>query len=271
MNAASNIINQIEDINIDRLNKSTRPLITGEIGIKEAWILTLSGYIIALVPTWFIVPAKFWGGLSERLYAPLLTHETFLIYLSGLIFTFIYSVPLFGRTKRLGFIANWTIAIPRGCLLKVAGWAMVATIADPEPWFLGLIFMLFLLGATTTKDFADIEGDKMGGCKTLPILYGADGAAKRIAPFFILPWLLLPIGLYLKNPLHQERIMLSGNPVILWALGLLLSFWGIFTVRMMLKDPDALSRTENHPSWKHMYYMMMTAQIGLAAAYTFNI
>ena len=89
--------------------------------------------------------------------------------------------------------ANWTIAIPRGCLLKVAGWAMVARIGHWEPWAIGSIFMLFLVGAASTKDFADIEGRRAGGCKTLPILHGPKKAAWIIAPFFVFPWLLVPL------------------------------------------------------------------------------
>ena len=53
--------------------------------------------------------------------------------------------------------------------------------------------MLFLVGAASTKDFADIEGDRAGGCKTLPILHGPRKAAWIIAPFFVLPWLLMPL------------------------------------------------------------------------------
>ena len=50
-------------------------------------------------------------------------------------------------------------------LLKVAGWSSVKTIAGVEPWYIGAIFGLFLLGATTTKDFADMDGDRRGGCR----------------------------------------------------------------------------------------------------------
>ena len=39
--------------------------------------------------------------------------------------------------RRAACSANLTIAIPRGCLLKVAGWAMVAHVAHIEPWFIG--------------------------------------------------------------------------------------------------------------------------------------
>ena len=55
-----------------------------------------------------------------------------------------------------------TIAIPRGVLLKVAGWSTVKTVMGVEPWFIGAIFGLFVLGASSTKDFADIEGDRAG-------------------------------------------------------------------------------------------------------------
>jgi hypothetical protein len=48
-----------------------------------------------------------------------------------------------------------------------------------------------------------------------------------------------------------------------------LTLWGCYTVWLLLRDPDALTRTENHPSWRHMYLMLMAAQIGLAVAYVF--
>ena len=51
------------------------------------------------------------------------------------------------------------------------------------------------------------------------------------------------------------------------ALGALLTAWGAYTVWLVLRDPDELTRTENHPSWRHMYLMMMAAQVGFAVAY----
>jgi 4-hydroxybenzoate polyprenyltransferase len=163
--------------------------------------------------------------------------------------------------------ANWTIAVPRGCLLKVAGWAMVARIGHWEPWALGSIFMLFLVGAASTKDFADIEGDRAGGCRTLPILYGAKKAAWIIAPFFVFPWLLVPLFAHLPDPQNPAHAILTGNAWALTALGALLTAWGTYTIYLILRDPDELTTTENHPSWRHMYLMMMAAQIGFAVAY----
>jgi 4-hydroxybenzoate polyprenyltransferase len=150
LNAASNALNQITDLDIDRVNKPKRPLVTGALSIREAWRFTLLTYVLAIVPTWWVVvyPHVTWG---DKLRAPLGDHQTFFIYLLGLLFTLVYSMPEFGRSKARGMLANLTIAIPRGCLLKVAGWAMVARVGYTEPWFIGAIFGLFLIGASTAR------------------------------------------------------------------------------------------------------------------------
>lgn len=266
LNAASNAINQIYDLEIDRVNKPTRPLVTGEMSMRQAWIATIVWYALALVPTWLVVVYPF-NTFTEKLFAPLAYHECFFIYLAGFLFTLIYSVPSWGRTKRFGIWANITIAIPRGCLLKVAGWSMVAHIYSIEPWFIGSIFMLFLIGAASTKDYSDIEGDRAGGCITLPIKYGVRKSAWIIAPFFVLPWLLMPLGAVIDDPWTPGSKILTGNPVALIAIGIGLAIWGAYTAWLIVRNPDELTSTENHPSWRQMYLMMMAAQIAFAAAY----
>lgn len=258
LNAANNALNQIYDLEIDRINKPNRPLVTGEISIREAWVFTAILYLLGTLPTWLVVahPYTTWAAKAT---APLRAHECFFIYLAALVATFVYSVPAFGRTKAHPIGANLTIAIPRGCLLKVAGWTMVARATVAEPWFIGLVFLLFLLGAASTKDFSDMEGDRAGGCRTLPIRFGVRRAAWMIAPFFVFPWLLLPLGARLH--------ILTGNAPFLAAFGLLLALWGAYTVWLIVRNPEELTATENHPSWRHMYLMMMAAQVGFAIAY----
>jgi geranylgeranylglycerol-phosphate geranylgeranyltransferase len=266
LNAASNVINQIYDLEIDRANKPQRPLITGALTIPAAWRFAIALYLAALLPTWLVV-AYPETTLVAKFMAPLARHECIFIYALGTLFTFVYSAPGLGRTKANTFGANLTIAIPRGMLLKVAGWSMVASIFHVEPWFIGAIFFTFLVGAASTKDFSDMEGDRLGGCRTLPIVYGVEKAARMVAPFFVLPWLLMPLGAYLPDPLAPEHAILTGNPLLLTILGLGLAVWGVYVVYLILRDPAALAETENHPSWTHMYLMMMMAQAGLAAAY----
>ena len=266
LNAASNAINQYYDLENDRINKPDRPLVTGAISLRAGWWTALILYVVAVVPTWLVVaaPAR---TLAAQLAAPPAMHQCFFIFAAGMLFTFIYSAPAWGRTKANEFLANLTIAIPRGCLLKVAGWSMVASVFHLEPWFIGAIFFLFLVGAASTKDFSDMKGDAAAGCRTLPIRYGVRRAARMIAPFFILPWVLIPIGAAVADPWAPEHAILTGNRAMLSGLGVVLAAWGSYTVYLILKDPDALAENENHPSWTHMYLMMMAAQVGFAIAY----
>src|SRR5688572_32945147 len=120
LNAGNNALNQIYDLEIDRVNKPKRPLPSGRLSLRDAWAFTWVMYAIALLLAWLVAP----GG----------RHECFWIVLIATIITVLYSVPP-ARTKRLGIWANVTIAIPRGVLLKVAGWSAVKTIMALEPWF----------------------------------------------------------------------------------------------------------------------------------------
>ncbi len=266
LNAASNGINQIYDLEIDRRNKPGRPLVSGDLSLGEGWWFSSVLYVLAILPTWLVVVHPY-AKFGEKLAAPLARHECFFIYLTGMLLTFIYSIPAFGRTKRYGFWANITIALPRGWLLKVAGWSMVASVLQPEPWYIGFIFFLFLLGASTTKDFSDMEGDRAHGCITLPIRYGVRRTALFISPFFVLPWLLMPAGALLANPFNPSQRILTGNPFLLTAVGLTLALWGTYTSYLIIRKPEELAETENHVSWTHMYLMMMFAQVGFAVAY----
>jgi len=258
LNAGNNTLNQIYDLEIDRVNKPKRPLPAGDLTLRQAWIFTWIMFAIGLLPTWLVVPYPF-TTWQAKFFAPVAQHECFFIYFAAFISTFVYSVPAFGRTKAHPIGANVTIAIPRGCLLKVAGWTMVARATTLEPWFIGSIFMFFLLGAASTKDFSDMKGDAAGGVRTLPIVLGVRRAAYTIAPFFVVPWLLMPIGAQLG--------ILTGNRIALVILGIFLALWGAYTLWLIVRNPDELTATENHPSWRHMYLMMMAAQIGFAVAY----
>ncbi len=246
LNAASNALNQIYDLEIDRINKPRRPLPSGKLSLQNAWTFTFITYAIALGLAWFVSPAG--------------RHECFWIVVVATIITILYSAPPF-RTKRLGIWANVTIAIPRGVLLKVAGWSAVKTIAGAEPWFIGAIFGLFLLGASTTKDFADMEGDARGGCRTLPIIYGVRRAAWMISPSFIVPFVLIALG-------TRARI-LTGTPALLYALSIVMTAYGAYVCYLMLRRPEDLAVEENHVSWAHMYRMMFVAQVGFALSYLF--
>ncbi len=240
LNAASNIINQYFDLEIDRINKPARPLPSGRIAIPAALIFCGILYVLSFAAAFAVGWQFFW------------------IVLFTAVVTYAYSGPPF-RTKRSWWLANVTIAIPRGCLLVVAGWTAVRDMWELEPWVLGGVFGVFILGAASTKDFADMKGDEAGGCRTLPVRFGVDWGARIISPFFVVPFLLLFFAAY--------GGWLTGSRWLLMALAVGLMAWGVYVAWLILRRPAELATEANHVSWKHMYLMMLAGQVGIAAAY----
>jgi 4-hydroxybenzoate polyprenyltransferase len=248
LNVASNAVNQVFDVEIDRINKPHRPLPAGEIGTKGAGRFAVVFYALSLAT------------------AAAINLATLVLVLVTVLVTYTYSGPPF-RTKRSGILANVTIAVPRGVLLPVAGWCAVAGGAEVagkgplsgEIWYLAAMTGLFVAGAATTKDYADMAGDRAAGCVTLPIRYGVRGSARIVAPFLTIPFLMLPIGVAAGT--------LSGPPVALAGLGVALAGWGAYVAWLLLREPEALTRSSTHPSWQHMYLLMVGTQAGLAVAY----
>ncbi len=240
MNAGSNGLNQIYDLAIDRINKPGRPLPSGRLKLREAWVFTAAGFAAGLGLAWTVS----WECLLLAAVAGLLTA--------------CYSVPP-ARTKRWGVLAALTIAIPRGLLLPIAGWSTVKSVWTPEPWLLGLPLGLFILGAMATKDFSDIPGDRAGGCMTLPVRYGVRTTALIIAPFMALPFLLW--GLF------ADLGYLGAPRFGIYVMAVLLPLLGGYTDFRILKRPEELSTGENHISWKLIYMMMLISYAGLAIVY----
>jgi len=240
LNAASNGLNQVFDLEIDRINKPARPLPSARLTTRQAGLAVMLLYVASV-------------ALAA------LVNKTFLIIVLFTAFaTYAYSAPPL-RTKRVFWLANLTIAVPRGLLLIVAGWASVARVNTVEPWFIGLIFALFLLGAASTKDFADMDGDRAFGCMTMPLVIGVRRAAWVVAASLVAPFVLIPVGIRVG--------ILSGNPWLLVVLSATLSSWGAYAGYLLVRNPEQLASERNHPSWKHMYLILLFAQIGMAISY----
>jgi len=243
LNAASNGLNQIYDLEGDRINKPQRPLPLGALTVREAWWLVLGC-----------------GGGALAL-AAALGWQCFVVVLLGASAAWAYSAPPL-RTKRHWLLSNLTIAAARGLFLIVAGWAVTGNVflgpAWWEPWLVGGLFGLFLLGAASTKDFSDIPGDRAMGCITLPIRFGMENAAALMLPSFVLPFLLLILA--------AQKGWIGADRTLATLLGAVLAVWGAYVAYLVGRRPEELAR-ENHPSWGHMYLMLMTFQVGLALAY----
>ncbi len=167
--------------------------------------------------------------------------------------------------KSRGFLANLTIAVPRGLLLKLAGWACVAGVLDSlEPWWIGLTFFGFLCAASSTKDLADEAGDRAAGIRTWVVAAGRPRVLRWMSLGFVAPWILLPIGSLL--PIDRPPI-LSIGPIATATFTAGLMVYGGWIAHRMNRPGAAASIDGNHASWAHMYLLMMVSQFGLAALY----
>jgi len=238
---ASNAWNQAFDVALDRVNKPTRPIPRGMVTEREALLV---GHVMALV----------------AMFCAYLTGPWFFACVSAGVFaTWIYSAPPL-RTKRSTWGALFTIAVPRGALVPVAGWAVVTAPTSAEPWVLGVIAGLFVFGAAVTKDFADVEGDRAGACRTLPVVWGVVPAARFTAPFLVVPFLLYPLA--------GQMGWLTPATAWLFLLGGVLAFVGVIAAWLLLRDPAGLVRRGgNHPAWILMYLLLLGAHAGTALVY----
>jgi 4-hydroxybenzoate polyprenyltransferase len=240
LTGASNGLNQIADVETDRINRPERPLPAGRMSVGDAWRFTAALLLGAFA-------AAVAGGAA---------------YLACVAVTVpvtaAYSFPPL-RTKRLPFLANATIATPRGLLLVLAGWAVGGGFARPEAWLLGGVSWLYVFGAATTKDFADAEGDRATGCVTLPILMGPRRAAWFVAPFLVVPYLLLPA--------FAVPGWLPGGPRA-WALvGVPLAALGAVAGALLVRDPAPPASGKPHAAWGLMYLQYTASHLAAAAVF----
>ena len=241
LNAASNALNAVYDVEIDKINKPYRPIPSGIITKDEARTIA-----------WVLYPMV--------LFRAVLVNRTFgLFVLLIMLITIAYSTRPLRLKKRL-WVSNITIAFARGLLGFVAAWSIFG---DPfksaVPWLIGGVMMIFLIGAITSKDFTDMKGDRIHGVRTLPVVYGVRKSAIISGPFFVLPFILILIGLMadvLKLPMF-------------WLV--LLAIWGVITAILMQTVATKEEKIfENTFVWVNMYLMLMAMQIFFCATYVFN-
>lgn len=244
LNAASNALNQVYDSDIDAINKPERPIPAGKLTARE-------GLTIA------------WGLYIFTIMRAMMINFVFTVLVVVLvIFTIVYSIPPLRLKKRL-WISNIAIGLSRGLIGIVAAWSIFGNIWDPVPWVAGTVMAIFLVGAATTKDYTDIKGDRAYGMNTLPIKYGINRSINIIAPFFVIPFLLVPLATF-------EIVGVTLLPTAAQAICLFI-IWGIYIIHLLRKEGRKRdTHFENSPVWVHMYLMLIGFQVSFAAAMIFS-
>ncbi len=168
--AGGNAINDIFDLEIDKINSSKRPLPAKVISVKEAIIFYIS---INLSAIFF----SFYAGFAS-----------FIIVLGTQIILFFYSF----RLKHIVLGGNITVAILTGMTFFYGG-----IIVSNRQFSLipaGFAFLLNLI-REIIKDMEDVEGDSKLGVITFPQKFGFK-AAKGIIILLILIFFAAVFSLY---------------------------------------------------------------------------
>ncbi len=188
--AFGNIVNDLNDIEIDRINNPKRPLVSGQVKKNIAVTMTLLLAIIALLITLTL-------GLKP-----------FLLVFFTILLLFFYAVHF----KKMPF-ANFIVALIAGLSFVFGGF-----INDNILSLIPAIFALLIhTPREIIKDIIDIKGDKKFGVSSLSILYG-EKHAENIARLFL--WLLfltspLPYVLGVLNLSYLIVIGIVALPMII--------------------------------------------------------
>ncbi len=199
--SGGNIINDVVDIETDRVNHPERPLVTGRISVKSAETAATASFLAAL-----LISGAFISLLALAVVA---LAEVFLI-----LYEF--------KTKKLGFSGNVMISILVGLIFVFGG---IAVHSVRSMAILFVMASLANLSREIIKDIQDMSGDI--DRKTLPKIYGVKISA-GIATIAVLIAVVLS---YMPYYLGIFRIYYLLPVAISDALF-------IFSVSMIIQHPD---------------------------------
>ncbi|MBW4576257.1 MAG: homogentisate phytyltransferase [Aphanothece sp. CMT-3BRIN-NPC111] len=192
-------LNQLEDVEIDRINKPHLPIAAGEFSKTQAQMIVSVMGILALLLAWLMGP--------------------FLLGMVGISLAIgtAYSLPPV-RLKRFPFWAALCIFSVRGAIVNLGlflhfnsvllgkGLEFVPTI-PPVVWALTLFIVVFTFAIAIFKDIPDIEGDRQYNITTFTIRLGTP------AVFNLARWVLTVC--YLGMTVAGVLWLTSVNPIFL--------------------------------------------------------
>jgi homogentisate phytyltransferase/homogentisate geranylgeranyltransferase len=176
-------LNQITDIEIDKINKPNLPIASGDLSVRGAIITVVLSLVFSLVLGVAGSPIFATEGLNVAL------------GISALLGT-LYSLPPF-RLKRFPFLAAFCIVSVRGAVINAGFFAHAKTAAygalagagtiasstssgvlsclwnDPRCFLSSLYFAVFGLVIALMKDVPDIKGDELSNVRTVSVRLGA--------------------------------------------------------------------------------------------------
>ncbi|RKX26817.1 MAG: hypothetical protein DRP45_02575 [Candidatus Zixiibacteriota bacterium] len=154
--AAGNIVNDMVDVEIDRINRPSRVLVRGTISMKTARNMAIALNLIAVV-------------LSLVVSLPVA-----MMALVAIALLLVYNLWL----KKVPVVGNIAVALLAGLTFLTGGLAVDPALAFRLPGpLIPFVFAFFMhLVREIVKDVQDIEGDRRAGVVTFPQVIGVSGS-----------------------------------------------------------------------------------------------
>lgn len=193
--ASGNIINDINDLEADKINKPFRPLPSEKITIKQAYGLYVSGVFLSIILSFF------------------LNQFALTIVLFSILILFIYSKFL----KQIPLIGNITVAFLTGLVFIFGG----VVVNNPVAAIIPAIFAFLInLIREIVKDIEDVDGDNKAGLKTFPIKFGYQKSKILILVITIILILftLFPFITQLYKIEYFIMVMVIVNPIFIYSV-----------------------------------------------------
>ncbi len=200
-------LNQITDIELDKLNKPHLPLASGEISKSAARVIIMVSALVCVISSYLA------GWLMFAL-----------VLIVGALGT-AYSVPpLKFKKHHLG--AAFSITLVRGVLVNILmflhfQWEIAETLEFPlYMWPLVLFMILFSIGIAWLKDIPDIKGDRNHGIETLAVNRGSRWVFRGAISLVSFSYLTLVLWGLIGLP-GFNKVFLSSFHFVVWVLFLL--------------------------------------------------
>ncbi|MGK7893965.1 MAG: homogentisate phytyltransferase [Xenococcus sp. (in: cyanobacteria)] len=152
-------LNQLTDVEIDRINKPHLPLASGAFSLSQGrWIVGITGFLaiaIAILSGWWL----------------------FATVVISLLLGTIYSLPPI-RLKQFPFFAAFCILTVRGIIVNLGLFLhfsqkfQLEEMITSTVWALTLFILLFTIAIAIFKDVPDLEGDKKYNIATFTLILG---------------------------------------------------------------------------------------------------
>jgi 4-hydroxybenzoate polyprenyltransferase len=170
-------VNDIVDEDIDEVSNTDRPLVAKILSkedMKQASII-------------FVIATFISGFLAG--------YTAFFFIMTFTALYYIYSAPI-TRFKLIPFFSSFIISLC-SLTLVMAGFYLISPIKYvaifPHKLIVAIIILFFL--HSHIRDVKDVEGDKLAGVKTVPVIFGDKWGVKVVGIMSSLAFILVPIFL----------------------------------------------------------------------------